>query len=782
MKRKKVTEGADSMIEGVKRYKDFFLKSRDRAKLKAAADPAVMFILSLFLSMVKAPMGVYPFAYSVISASSGGIRTASAFMGAVLSTVTMDAGGLWQIIILLSLMGIRIGICFIKGDFKEKNGLFRRLFREKGYIRVICATLGAAAWGCITIIESESIYFGIFSALFGMATTAIITASFIFLSDKGAQSSKRCAGLALLFVGITASLQVFGLPFSLGACFAFFAALYFSYTKNTALGCVIGVACGLALGGEYSVAFGAVAIVSALLWEYSTVGAVVLSALCASTIALFTKGFDAIGDIIPEIAFSAALALPLISTGILPSTLWGGFDLDIPFRATVRENDPKEINERYARIGRSLDNLAKMLCEVSTKMCLPTKSEANQICTSARAKYCSSCSNERICSGREEAVVTSLFNNMAYRLSTSGKVSAKIVPDSLARRCYNMDSILEAVNSSCKRMWGLSSSYKKTEMFASDYSAIASLLQEISAKDDYERDTEKEHILTRELSEEGFTFSSLSVYGKRERHVYMRGVDLASSKAGEQDITDCATNVLGGKLSSPEFSIDGKEVSAEIHSEPVIHLKSARYALRSQRDLASGDSTCSFENEEGYFYTLVSDGMGSGREAALTSGISAAFLEKLLSAGCPMRSALELLNCFIRGARGECFTTVDLMEADTFTGRARFIKSGAAPSFVLRSGQIYRIHSKTVPVGIMRALDAESVAFDLEGGDTVVMISDGVTGSYEECPWLYEVLCDDKMKGDDTQKIAKYIAEQAAKNTGKDDDITVCVIKVTSER
>ena len=255
---------------------------------------------------------------------------------------------------------------------------------------------------------------------------------------------------------------------------------------------------------------------------------------------------------------------------------------------------------------------------------------------------------------------------------------------------------------------------------------------------------------------------------------------VSSSKAGERDITHCAATVLGGKLSSPEFSIDGKEISAEIHSEPLIKLRSARYALRSERDLASGDSTCSFENNEGYFYTLVSDGMGSGREAALTSGISASFLEKLLSAGCPMRSALELLNCFIRGARGECFTTVDLMEADTFTKRARFIKSGAAPSFILRDGQIYRIHSKTVPVGIMRALDAESVAFDLEGGDTVVMISDGVTGSYEECPWLYEVLCDDKMKDEDAQKIAKYIAEQAAINTGKDDDITVCVIKVTS--
>ena len=172
--------------------------------------------------------------------------------------------------------------------------------------------------------------------------------------------------------------------------------------------------------------------------------------------------------------------------------------------------------------------------------------------------------------------------------------------------------------------------------------------------------------------------------------------------------------------------------------------------------------------------------MGSGREAAVTSGISAVFLEKLLVAGCPMKGALELLNCFVRGAEGECFTTVDLMEADLYTGRARFIKSGAAPSFVIRKGQLYRLHSKTVPVGIMRALDAEALSFDLLAGDTVIMVSDGVTGSYEESPWLYDLLSGGLPAGDSPSALSRRIAEEAAKNTGREDDITVCVMKVES--
>ena len=132
-----------------------------------------------------------------------------------------------------------------------------------------------------------------------------------------------------------------------------------------------------------------------------------------------------------------------------------------------------------------------------------------------------------------------------------------------------------------------------------------------------------------------------------------------------------------------------------------------------------------------------------------------------------MRSALEMLNCFVRGSGGEQFTTVDLMEADLYTGRARFIKSGAAPSFVIRNGQLYRLHSKTVPVGIMRALDAEAVSFELMAGDTVIMMSDGVTGSYEDCPWLYELLCGGLCRPDSPAQTARLIGETAAEKAAK---------------
>ena len=143
-----------------------------------------------------------------------------------------------------------------------------------------------------------------------------------------------------------------------------------------------------------------------------------------------------------------------------------------------------------------------------------------------------------------------------------------------------------------------------------------------------------------------------------------------------------------------------------------------------------------------------------------------------------MKSALEMLNSFICGGEGECFTTVDLMEADLYTGKVSFIKSGAAPSFVLRDGKVFRLHSKTVPIGIIRALDAEIISFDVKEGDRIIMMSDGVTGSYEACPWLYELLESCELTELSPASAARRIGEAAAQATGKEDDITVAVLKI----
>ena len=179
---------------------------------------------------------------------------------------------------------------------------------------------------------------------------------------------------------------------------------------------------------------------------------------------------------------------------------------------------------------------------------------------------------------------------------------------------------------------------------------------------------------------------------------------------------------------------------------------------------------------------ILSDGMGSGKEAALTSGVVVSLLRRLISSGADMECALKLLNRIVRSAGRECSATVDIAEIDLVTGEARFIKSGAAPSFVLRDGSIFRLQSKTVPIGIIRALDAEMIKFDVQLGDTVVMVSDGVARSYDEVPWLLDMMSTDEtvLAGDERRAAMAVVSEAAIR--GSTDDITAGVVRIAARK
>lgn len=104
----------------------------------------------------------------------------------------------------------------------------------------------------------------------------------------------------------------------------------------------------------------------------------------------------------------------------------------------------------------------------------------------------------------------------------------------------------------------------------------------------------------------------------------------------------------------------------------------------------------------------------------------------MLSSGNRKSIVLKMLNNFIRNKNLECFATVDLLEIDLLSGEAGFVKSGAAASYVIRGGKLFKIASDSLPIGITREITAEDIRFTLLPGDLVVMISDGVSQSFED--------------------------------------------------
>ena len=173
--------------------------------------------------------------------------------------------------------------------------------------------------------------------------------------------------------------------------------------------------------------------------------------------------------------------------------------------------------------------------------------------------------------------------------------------------------------------------------------------------------------------------------------------------------------------------------------------------------------------------------MGSGPQAALTARICRVFLEKMLSCGNDKSTTLQMLNMFLKNKGTESFATVDLLEIDMHMKTAAFIKSGAAPSYVMRNGSLFRIASGTLPVGILSDVSAELTEFELCDGDVIIMASDGIADDFEietgkDPSWFADFLC--REWTDDLHIMSEKILLAAGKNGRRSDDMTVELIRV----
>ena len=111
------------------------------------------------------------------------------------------------------------------------------------------------------------------------------------------------------------------------------------------------------------------------------------------------------------------------------------------------------------------------------------------------------------------------------------------------------------------------------------------------------------------------------------------------------------------------------------------------------------------------------------------------------------------------------------------TAQGSFIKSGAAPSFVIRGTTVHRLQAGTVPIGIIRALDAQESEFLLKAGDTVVMVSDGILQEDPECDWIMSYLQDASSRS--PEELVYEICRHAAE-CERHDDCSAVVLRIQS--
>ena len=232
----------------------------------------------------------------------------------------------------------------------------------------------------------------------------------------------------------------------------------------------------------------------------------------------------------------------------------------------------------------------------------------------------------------------------------------------------------------------------------------------------------------------------------------------------------------------------GKDAKTILTQEPVflsLYEDTKYYGLqgiateKKTGSFINGDNFSFFAMDDGNYHICLSDGMGSGARANQESEMVVDLLQKFMEAGFRKEIAIKLMNsAMVLQGEENSYSTLDYAMIDLYTGQLELIKIGGAATFIKRKEAVEIICEETLPAGADAHIEVESVKKQLENGDFLVMVTDGVI-EYLHVRNPKETLMDiiAMAKTDNAGVLAEKIMEQVMLRTGgyAMDDMTVLV-------
>lgn len=757
----------------------------------------LMFVLALLFAHTHALFGAYPFALALLAAADR--RVPFAFAGACVGALALGERGYVYCAAYIFLMLMRLFLSHPRAEGRVLPAS-EEYFEEAPPLRIAASAVGGLGLAFYQLlaggIAADSLFFALaVSVIPPLATLLFLgyfesgTSPLALLAAENAASHfaatrtewRLSLGVAsFLFCTVlgAGTVELFGI--SLSCCLSVLCCLLLPQKWGLLRGTVAAllIACGT-LTPVYLPAFGVMAVLSGLLQAVGLFYALAAACIGGTLAAFSLAGLPALVGFFPEATVSVALAWPLFKN--LPAMGEMGAQRRRRERAEATEEARRRLPtvERMELLSGAYRSLSEIFYRLSDAAAHPTEAEYASACIAACRRLCEGCAGWDGCFEKGERNGHRALACVAEQYARGTPPPDIRIPESLLRSCGRASHLLDAMKNACAALEEEKRRADRNGVFGQNYAAMAEMLSDAARREVREgrEDVALSRSLTRAFEETGAPLRHLAVFGTRHRYIVADGVRWNPEKHSEEGLRGRLEQICGCRLTPAVFEPTAEGMRMKFESMRRLSVDVHQATAARGREV-SGDAFSSFEGHGDYGYALLSDGMGSGREAAVTAGICGAFLRQTLGAGTSKGAALRALNTVLCERGVECSATVDLLELDLLYGRACFVKSGAAASYVKRGERLFRIRSGTVPIGLLGALDAEKIRFDLEAGDIVVMLSDGVSQTSEDAAWLCEMLaapCDG-----DLDALTDRILEtaRARREDGGGDDMTVALIEI----
>ncbi len=779
------------------RDKHYQIKIRlSREAKKRKEDPKLLlfdlfYLLSGFLfSRTHLLFGAYPLGIALLSSVSFGVYLS--LLGCIVGAFSMGKSGVVYALIdaITVLLRLFLSANDKKSDAEEKS---TSRFRESPMLRCSFAVIsGFIAGGYQVLLYGFSLptvlyaaammlFSGGFAFVFSFLFSGDFPSSFWGGGSIAIPLHKNGIGITLglyvyLFSVSYSLLPVSALGISLSYVFAGFVTLYFAARFGGVWATATGFLTGIVGGTSGAVAFALAGAASGFLFSFGFLYAL----LGGGTLLVLWSGYDegltGFLSVFPEYALAATLGFPLwrklagvakheeASSDKTAEDMVGAMALSYQ----VKRKSAKDT------VAKAFRRIVPLLRKWDASTSAPDKEAYKTAVCEILLHACYQCPKRDLCG---TAGIQNLVRGLTEKSISAGRLSLS----DLSFCDKDDEEKEELLYYLSLRLSDLAANYQKEEKgdCPSDVCSIISrLLEEEKEKEDGELSPIDglSLSLTKVMDENGLPGSVVRVYGERTKTVFAATTDASGRKITSPMLLKCMEEILSAPLGAPSFFRQNATVLLTCQTKKKYQIETALATHNKCGNEPSGDSVSCFESEDGYYYLVLSDGMGTGAQAKNVSAFVSSFLHEMFGCGCTESSSLFLLNSLIRSRKEECSSTVDICEFDLFSGQSAFYKSGAAPSFLKRKDKVYRVRSETVPIGILPTPDTEKIHVETKEGDLIIMFSDGISTSPEDAPWLSGFL-----SGEVPPSLSRYaesILEEAKKHTTKEDDMTVLVAKI----
>ena len=396
---------------------------------------------------------------------------------------------------------------------------------------------------------------------------------------------------------------------------------------------------------------------------------------------------------------------------------------------------------------------------------------------------CAECLRKELCWHTEYLHMLSGLNDVTEIVRRRGKLSMQELPTRFRESCVHPEAFLQAVNGELRAMGyrrQLRARLDENRLAAYGQLRLLSAVLEQQATEleqDRRNDGEIEKKLLKYLRTNDYS-CEVSAFHNAEGHLHIlfEGENLEPLR-NRAELAAELSALTQVRLCKPTGGSGGNRLL--LSERETLGASVGIAAAKKQGESVSGDRGTWFKTERGELCLLISDGMGSGEDAAKEAVNTVRSLESLLRGGVKAEEALDLVNglMLIKNGDSWAYATVDLLTVNLFSGEARFYKYGAAPSYIVTAGEVRRVRGVSLAAGILSGENEnrELLLTKLVPGDLVVLCSDGVASEQSD-GWLMERL--KTFSENDARILAKELVDEATRQYGRCDDMTVLTLRL----